>query len=359
MQPPTNFSAMPEFYAGNAYSMSETDEDPSGRVRRRSSSMPPNNGENKDGGEHQPGTFGGNLQTDIAKMAWEAGSSQVKRAFFLYTNIDLFRPYFDVEPKQVRNRLFQSLLPRMPASMQSMGADLYGPIMLIFTLVAILLYSMKTSGFQVKDGTLIGTAFFTCFTYWFFASMGVYALGYVFVSRIGMLQTFSILGYALFSHCLVLGVSSLAHHMVDSHATFYILFGIFGGLSSLRMAIFFASKTPARTHKFILASVVVAMHLGFLLYLHFGYEKVVEEINEMLGNDMLEPAAVSAHVMTRAAAPVVESKFIPSAPSIPEVALKQVTETLKMAAKNHFGKRGLTLLPHGGPAAMSPGASSS
>jgi len=60
--------------------------------------------------------------------------------------------------------------------------------------------------------------------------------------------------------------------------------------------------------------------------------------------------------MTRAP---VAAKFIPSAPSIPQEALKQVTETLKKAAKSHFGKRGLTLLPHGGPAALPPGAPSS
>jgi len=338
---------MPEFYSGSNYPIPEPEEDSTdGRVRRRSSSAPPNERDDGAGGQQPQGPFSGNLQTDIAKMAWEAGSSQVKRAFFLYTNIDIFRPYFDVEPKQVRNRLFQSLVPRMPSSMQSMGADLYGPLMLIFTLVAILLYSMKTSGFETKDGTLIGTAFFTCFAYWFFASVGVYTLGYVFVSRIAMLQTFSIIGYALFSHCMVLTISELAHHMVDSHAAFYALFAIFGGLSSLRMAIYFASKTPAKTHKIILASVVVALHLGFLLYLHFGYHKVVEEISEILGNEVVDRPAADQHappafVPVPTAAELIQQERVTfeHAPISPAV----------MANRPSFRDR--TLLP---PAAMAP-----
>jgi hypothetical protein len=48
---------------------------------------------------------------------WEAGSKQVKDTFNSYGRIDLFRPYFDVDPKQVRNRLIQSLIPRKPSQM--------------------------------------------------------------------------------------------------------------------------------------------------------------------------------------------------------------------------------------------------
>lgn len=62
-----------------------------------------------------------------------------------YGRIDLFRPYFDVEPRQVRNRLIQSFIPRRPSQM-NVSSDMYGPTMIILTLVALLLYSMKSSG---------------------------------------------------------------------------------------------------------------------------------------------------------------------------------------------------------------------
>lgn len=57
----------------------------SDRVRRRSS------GQNDD--KNAPDdSFQGNL----TKMVWDAGSKQVRQAFGWYTNIDMFRPYFDV-----------------------------------------------------------------------------------------------------------------------------------------------------------------------------------------------------------------------------------------------------------------------
>lgn len=37
-------------------------------------------------------------------QVWQAGKRQASKAFNLYANIDILRPYFDVEPIQVRNR---------------------------------------------------------------------------------------------------------------------------------------------------------------------------------------------------------------------------------------------------------------
>ena len=34
----------------------------------------------------------------------ETGKQQAKRAFSLYGNIDILRPYFNVEPQEVRER---------------------------------------------------------------------------------------------------------------------------------------------------------------------------------------------------------------------------------------------------------------
>ena len=35
---------------------------------------------------------------------WQAGTQSAKRAWNVYGNIDLLRPYFDVEPKEVQSR---------------------------------------------------------------------------------------------------------------------------------------------------------------------------------------------------------------------------------------------------------------
>lgn len=79
---------------------------------------------------------------------WEAGRKQVKETFSSYGRIDIFRPYFDVDPRQVRNRLIRSLIPRQPSQM-SVSADMYGPSMIVLTMVALLLFSMKSSGLVI------------------------------------------------------------------------------------------------------------------------------------------------------------------------------------------------------------------
>jgi hypothetical protein len=51
-------------------------------------------------------------------QVFDAGSAQMKQAYNTYARIDYLRPYFDVEPKTVRNRLLQSLVPRPAAQIQ-------------------------------------------------------------------------------------------------------------------------------------------------------------------------------------------------------------------------------------------------
>ncbi|KIH52633.1 hypothetical protein ANCDUO_09336 [Ancylostoma duodenale] len=41
------------------------------------------------------------FQSQLGHMVWEAGSKQMKDTFKSYGRIDIFRPYFDVEPSQV------------------------------------------------------------------------------------------------------------------------------------------------------------------------------------------------------------------------------------------------------------------
>lgn len=65
-------------------------------------------------------------------------------------------------------------------------------------------------------------------------------------------------------------------HPAHEHLFFYGLITIFGGLSSLRMVMYFAYKTPEKSHKLFISVVVCVLHLGFLMYLHFGFHEVVE-----------------------------------------------------------------------------------
>ncbi|OUC44146.1 hypothetical protein D917_02284 [Trichinella nativa] len=118
--------------------------------------------------------------------------------------------------------------------------DLYGPLMLIFTLVALLLWGMKNSDYKVKDRTLIGTALATATSYWLFASV------------------------CLFAFCLY---SSSNYSFI-------------GVLSTV--VVYFFHGAYRNWDRCVLVAVVLFLHMGFLYYLHFGFHRVVEGKNLLL-----------------------------------------------------------------------------
>ncbi|XP_063122918.1 protein YIPF3 isoform X2 [Rattus norvegicus] len=178
--------------------------------------------------------FKGQLSRQVADQMWQAGKRQASKAFSLYANIDILRPYFDVEPAQVRSRLLESMIPiKMVNFPQKVAGELYGPLMLVFTLVAILLHGMKTSDTIIREGTLMGTAIGTCFGYWLGVSSFIYFLAYLCNAQITMLQMLALLGYGLFGHCIVLFIT----YNIHLHALFYLFWLLLGGLSTLRMGL--------------------------------------------------------------------------------------------------------------------------
>ena len=225
------------------------------------------------------------VQGQLPQMVWEVGSKQVHDTFTSYGKLDFFRPYFNVVPRQIRSRLIQSLLPKKPSKM-SIATDLYGPLMITFTLVALLLFSMKSSGYVVQDGTLMGTALLTCFGAWILISLTISAATYFLSTDVAQLHIFTTFGYSLFGHCIVVLLTAVFHPR-HSHAFFYLLVLIFCVPSALRMNLFLCSKTRDAFHKVALAVVVSVLHIGYILYLHFGFHTVVEEIEEMLGEKPL------------------------------------------------------------------------
>lgn len=93
--------------------------------------------------------------------------------------------------------------------LQDVPSELYGPMMLTLSLVAVLLYGMKSSGHEVvitlcyyqifmvlshiqEEGTLIGTALAICFGYWLGVSSLLFFIAYVVNAHLSMVQVFSL-----------------------------------------------------------------------------------------------------------------------------------------------------------------------
>lgn len=237
------------------------------------------------------GELFGSTRDAMTKMVWEAGRSQAAKAWSIYGNIDLLRPYFDVEPQDVMKRSLQSMIPKRPSATPiKVVTELYGPSMLVLTLIALILNEMKSSGHTVREGTLIGTAFGTCFGYWLGCGSLIWIISYVCNTHISYLQLLSMLGYSLTGHNLIVLLSSIVHTSHD-HMLFYFLWGTFGGLTTLRMMSILVSRTHGPTQKLIVCGTIVLFNLSSMLYLHFAYHQIVEGIDDMIGEESTHQSA--------------------------------------------------------------------
>lgn len=226
----------------------------------------------------------GNMQSrisqEVAGQLWQAGKQSTQRFISAYGHIDFLRPYFDVEPKEFRNRLFGSFIPSRPfSSLQDSPSELYGPLMLTFSLVAVLLYGMKSFGHKVEEGTLIGTAMAVCFGYWLGVSSLLFFIAYLVNSQLAMVQVFSITGYSMSGHCAVLLLSTLFDHYGTS-GMFYILWITIGGLSGLKVVGIYMSRTWSVKEGVVLGCLSLSLHLLSILYLRLEYHKVYEALTE-------------------------------------------------------------------------------
>uniref|UniRef100_A0A8C9EWZ8 Protein YIPF3 n=1 Tax=Pavo cristatus TaxID=9049 RepID=A0A8C9EWZ8_PAVCR len=215
----------------------------------------------------------GQLGRQVADQMWQVGKRQASKAFSLYANIDILRPYFDVEPVQVRTRWAG------PAGNARGWNCLAGCPPQRWVFLFILLLSPQ------REGTLMGTAIGTCFGYWLGVSSFIYFLAYLCNAQITMVQMLSLLGYGLFGHCITL----LVTYNIHFHSLFYIFWLVVGGLSTLRMVAVLVSRTVGHTQRLILCGTLAALHMLFLLYLHFAYHKVVEGILDTLEGPNMPP----------------------------------------------------------------------
>ena len=56
--------------------------------------------------------FISDLETkNVATELWASGKDKAQKWAKLYGDIDTLRPYFDVEPRTIANRVFQSFIP--------------------------------------------------------------------------------------------------------------------------------------------------------------------------------------------------------------------------------------------------------
>ena len=135
--------------------------------------------------------FAQTMASSVGNYVFTTGKQRAQQALNIYSHIDYLRPYFDVEPKDVLNRLIYSLVPIHPQS--KLTTELYGPLMILFSLCAIIIYQMKVASHSIQDGTLIGTAFFVCFSYWIGSSFLISSTSFICNSSISLFNYLSLI----------------------------------------------------------------------------------------------------------------------------------------------------------------------
>jgi len=228
----------------------------------------------------QPNAFEGlqdKIVYEVAGRMFQQAQTQAGGYMNLYANLELIKPYFDVELSTVLRRIKLSFVPRQSSELLTSGApDLYGPTMLVFTLVAILLLGMKLSHKTVEEGTLMGSAFGLCFSYWVMGSLGMRFAAYLCGMPLSLLEALSLSGYGLSGYCLGLVVHYLLHPISPVLSTVALL--VAGGMSAATLACVFWADLRQRNQSkaAITAGCVGAIHFLFLLYIRFFYASLYD-----------------------------------------------------------------------------------
>jgi hypothetical protein len=223
------------------------------------------------------GGFENKIVYEVAGQMFRQAQTQAGGFMNIYANLDLIKPYFDVELPTVVRRLKMSFVPKESSELLTSGApDLYGPTMIALTLVAILLLGMKLSHQAVEEGTLMGSAFGLCFSYWVVGSLGMRLLAYLCGMPLSVLEALALLGYGLGGYCVGLIMHYLLHSLSPVLSTIVLV--SFGAASAATLAAVFWGELRHRnpSKAAIAAGSVGALHFLFLLYIRFFYASLYD-----------------------------------------------------------------------------------
>lgn len=176
-----------------------------------------------------------------------------------------FKNLFYVYPYDLTFRIWLSLMPPVTKRFRKMYVDLLGPVLALLFLTAIVNYGyyLKKSNFSITPTPAI-------MYYAITMPLLCYVLSKLSQSCITLLNSFVLLGYALYGHIFTLLISFVCFHE-KSNTFFFICLVVFGGLSTLRVALIILSTIQVPAARLIVCSIVSIVNLLFVIFLHFVY----------------------------------------------------------------------------------------
>eukprot|EP01086_Lenisia_limosa_P013651 TRINITY_DN42980_c0_g1_i1.p1 TRINITY_DN42980_c0_g1~~TRINITY_DN42980_c0_g1_i1.p1 ORF type:complete len:240 (-),score=15.55 TRINITY_DN42980_c0_g1_i1:24-743(-) len=224
--------------------------------------------------------FGDSLMSNVASHMFAQTSNQASNIVSAVAQGEFATPYFNVNPSDVIMSLKRSLIPSFKKREGPPSLDLYGPLTVTLSLAALLIVQIKNSQGENHsvEGTLMGSSLGICFSYLLFNGFLSFFLAFLFESSLSLYNIFTLEGYALFGHVLVLFLSILP---IPSTVFTYCFIAI-TVLSSFSLAYEMYISVNIPVQGAVLGCVASGLHAAFLIYLKFAYASFVEQVESNL-----------------------------------------------------------------------------
>ncbi|CAN0106902.1 unnamed protein product, partial [Phaeothamnion confervicola] len=121
-------------------------------------------------------------------------------------SLDRLAELFSLDQEDALRRLWGSLVPGMQRDVAA-RPDLWGPLMLVFTLAQVFLFCTDVVRHHCRRETMLGTSLAVAFGTWLGTASFYYAVSLLLASRVRLVQSVAVTGYGLFGWCVGLLVS--------------------------------------------------------------------------------------------------------------------------------------------------------
>ncbi|KAL1511929.1 hypothetical protein AB1Y20_005210 [Prymnesium parvum] len=188
--------------------------------------------------------------------------------FDIYGQIDALRPHFDVETDEVRQRLCWAFHPKKGAMLLK-EYDLYSPVMLAFTLAALVVMGQKGAhrgATMDSDSTLIGTSLGAAFTLWFLHTSFLCGVARMLRLPARPVQLGCASGYALAGVCIPLAVA-----LLQSSVAFYSALASLGGCSALTLGLSIKQLANGSSQASLVGAASGGLYILLTLYVRWRY----------------------------------------------------------------------------------------
>lgn len=171
---------------------------------------------------------------------------------------------FFVAPHDVIFRIFVSFVPPF-SKKYKVYVDLQGPLLALLLLAAFLNY-----GYSFKMTNTFGSPTQAVFLYSVIMPILAFLICKIGKSCITLSEITSLIGYGLYGHIFTLFVSFLLFEET-SNFFFFVCLIVFGGLSTLRIALVVLGTLFVPAARLLICSLISICNILFAIFIHFAY----------------------------------------------------------------------------------------